>query len=114
MRWIHGFLLIATACHASAQAQLAFEVASIKPSLPIDRGFRTRISGGPGAADPERFSGEGLSLGALLNLAYGVEHYQLSAPGWVDEETFDIVVKVPKGHPMRGRRCLRPCRSNWG
>ena len=38
-----------------------------------------------------------MPLRALLVRAYGVKNYQVSEPGWMDSERFDVVAKVPDG-----------------
>jgi uncharacterized protein (TIGR03435 family) len=76
--------------------QATFEVASVKPSGP--RSIRNS-DGGPGTHDPERFSFTGAVLRDLLYRAYGLEDYQqqISGPGWIDTEKYDIAVKIPPG-----------------
>ncbi len=77
----------------------SFEVASIKPSPPPDRerGMRVGASGGPGSADPGRFTTENLDLTNLITIAYGIPRYRLSAPDWLGEARFDLVAKLPDG-----------------
>jgi uncharacterized protein (TIGR03435 family) len=77
----------------------SFEVASIKPSPPPDRerGMHVGMSGGPGTADPGRFTTENLDLTNLITIAYGVPRYRLSAPEWLTEARFDLAAKVPDG-----------------
>jgi len=76
-----------------------FEVASIKPSPPPDpvRGMLVRMDGGPGTNDPTRFITENVDLSGLVTIAWGVEHYQLSAPDWLSNDRFNVVAKVPEG-----------------
>jgi uncharacterized protein (TIGR03435 family) len=80
-------------------SNLSFEVASVKPSGPQSvRGS----SGGPGTRDPERFTYSGAVLRDLLFNAYlqtGVDGYrdQISGPGWIDTEKYDVAVKIPPG-----------------
>lgn len=94
-----GFGLLITGQAQSqpdAAAQLVFEVASVKPSGPQS----VRMSdGGPGSRDPERFSFTSTVLRDLLFLAYGLTDYeqQISGPGWIDTEKYDIAVKIPPG-----------------
>jgi uncharacterized protein (TIGR03435 family) len=77
----------------------SFEVASIKPSPPPDRerGMRVGMSGGPGTADPSRFTTQNLDLTNLITIAFGIFGYRLSAPDWLREARFDLVAKVPDG-----------------
>jgi len=83
----------------AADVRPEFEVASIKPSAPIDyaRGMRVMANGGPGTPDPGRFTTENLTLYNLLTLAYGTERYQITAPDWTQSSRFDISAKVPEG-----------------
>lgn len=75
-----------------------FEVASIKPSAPnLGHAVRTRIVGGPGTADPGRFSTENFSLFYLLSSAYDLKRYQIAAPQWTESALFDVSANVPKG-----------------
>jgi uncharacterized protein (TIGR03435 family) len=74
---------------------LTFEVASIKPSqMPTpDAGGRILIRGprgGPGTKDPGRIDYPFMTLKSILMTAYGVKNYQISGPGWLDTERFDI------------------------
>jgi uncharacterized protein (TIGR03435 family) len=73
--------------------KFSFEVASVKPSGP--KSFRNS-DGGPGSRDPERFTFTRADLRDLLFLAYGVKYYreQISGPGWIDTEDYDIAVKI--------------------
>lgn len=101
-RAIAGALLTILACSAaraqSAGPKIEFEVASIKPSAPPSgRGMRVGFNGGPGTKDPARIVYENMSLSGLVTIAYDLKRYQLSAPGWLDSERFDIQAKVPEG-----------------
>lgn len=89
-----GVLIFVTAC---AWAQ-AFEVVSIKRMPPPDGSPRSvGLSGGPGSDDPERLRGHNLSLGNILVRAYGIFHFQLSAPKWIEDERYEFIAKVPSG-----------------
>jgi uncharacterized protein (TIGR03435 family) len=55
------------------------------------------MSGGPGTKDPSRFTCENFDLAALIEMAYDIPYYLLSAPGWTADKRFDIVAKVPEG-----------------
>ena len=94
-------LVILASCGAMAQSadeQLTFEVASIKPAEPMVPGKMMMGSrGGPGSADPGHLTYSNLSLKNLLVNAYGVKAYQISGPGWLDSTRFDVVAKVPQG-----------------
>ena len=78
-----------------------FEVASVKPSPPPEGGplgfFRVSADGGPGTNDPTRIDYRNMSMGNLVVRAYGIKHFQLSGPDWINSEMYDIVAKVPPG-----------------
>ncbi len=83
----------------AAENSPTFEVASVKPSGP---GSVRGSEGGPGTRDPERYTYTRADLRDLLFDAYlrtGVEDYrrQISGPGWMDTEWYDIDVKIPPG-----------------
>jgi uncharacterized protein (TIGR03435 family) len=94
-------LALLPACAVLAQTapdKPAFEVASIKPAVPQPPGrFWTGGRGGPGSADPGQATFMNVTQRFLLSKAYGVQDYQISGPGWLDSEHYDIVAKVPKG-----------------
>lgn len=75
-----------------------FEVASIRPStLPNSTPVPARMSGGPGTADPERFTYTNPTVRTLLLRAYQLQSYELTGPDWLSSTRFDIVAKVPPG-----------------
>jgi uncharacterized protein (TIGR03435 family) len=83
-------------------APLAFEVASIKPSPPIDP--VAAASGKPihvgMKIDASRVDIGNFSLAALIAKAYDVKAYQISGPEWVtalSAQRFDVVAKMPDG-----------------
>jgi uncharacterized protein (TIGR03435 family) len=91
-------LLSVFVCALAAQtpdSQVVFEVASVKHGLPGD--FSAGGSGGPGTHDPTRYSLTNYPLSSLLGVAYGINSYQLSAPGWLDTERFTVTAKLPEG-----------------
>jgi len=72
----------------------AFEVASIKPSGPKSvRGS----SGGPGTSDPGRYTFGSATLIDLVEVGYHVDYFQISSKVPLDEQTFDLVAKLPEG-----------------
>jgi uncharacterized protein (TIGR03435 family) len=91
-----GFALVAQ----TPDSKLVFEVASVRPGSPnpdYPPGiFSTK--GGPGTPDPGQINYTGVPMRELLRQAYGFNQmYQLSAPAWMENTTFDIVAKVPAG-----------------
>ena len=95
MKVICGVLLALGGCALFAQE---FEVASIKPSPPpTGNMLRVMMQGGPGTPDPGRLNYVNASLKNVLTAAYKVKGYQISGPGWIDSERFDITAKIPAG-----------------
>ncbi len=76
-----------------ADSTPAFEVASIKPSAPMTGGRMMIRMGG----DPGRINYNNVSLKDVLARAYSVKRFQISGPGWLDSERFDITAKLPDG-----------------
>jgi uncharacterized protein (TIGR03435 family) len=90
-----------TAIAVFAQTKPAFEVASIKPSAPLDMAkMAAAIQNGQmpkiGAhVDADRAEYTYLDLKSLIALAYAVKPYQITAPDWMANARFDIVAKLP-------------------
>jgi uncharacterized protein (TIGR03435 family) len=79
---------------------LTFDAASVKPAPPPTPNERGMIlfrgpSGGPGTKDPGRINYPFMSLKNLLMNAYDVKNYQITGPGWLDTERFDITATMP-------------------
>jgi bla regulator protein BlaR1 len=95
----------ALACIAASgqdKAKPAFEVASIKPAKPGQRGMRVEFD--PGG----RFVASNMSLRFLIQQAYGIKDFQIvGAPAWAGSEHYDIVAKPESGVEL-GRDSLRP------
>jgi uncharacterized protein (TIGR03435 family) len=93
-----GFLAACAALAQSGPQQLAFEVASIRPSPPFQGGsLRIGIFGGPGQGDPGQISYSYMTLARLVLAAYGIEPSQLTGPDWINSIRFDITAKLPPG-----------------
>jgi uncharacterized protein (TIGR03435 family) len=99
-------LAVGAAFGQTPAAPLAFEVASIKPSPPIDQA--KILSGQPIHAgmkiDAARVDIGNFSVAALILKAYDVKLHQISGPEWVtsmgaqmNAQRFDIVAKMPEG-----------------
>jgi uncharacterized protein (TIGR03435 family) len=77
---------------------VAFEVASIKPSAPLDS--RQVLTGQQRVGmkvDAARVDIANLSLADLVRIAYRVRAYQIVGPDWTKGARFDIVAKLPEG-----------------
>jgi hypothetical protein len=117
------FCLALTAIAALAQTKPAFEVATIKPSPPLDAAKLAAAmqAGGkmPVGANVDGLRAEYLylDLKSLMTYAYGVKPYQITGPDWMATTRFDIVAKMPEGSktmscgPPRTGRCAPG--SSW-
>ena len=95
--------LLLTAMAAFPQTKPSFEVATIKPSAPLDQAkiIAAVTAGGklPIGASIDKGRAEYLyvDLKTLLTYAYGVKPYQISGPDFMSAARFDIVAKMPDG-----------------
>jgi len=85
-----------------ASGTLTFDVASVRPAAPIDQA--TMLAGLRMGRRPESMHVEGaratftyMSLNELIAYAYKVRPYQVSGPGWLVSDRFDIGAKLPDG-----------------
>lgn len=98
-----GTCLALLATGAFAQTKPSFEVATIRPSQPMDQAklLATLQTGGKLPIGANIDSGRAeylyLDLKTLLTYAYGVRPYQITGPDWMSTERFDIVAKMPAG-----------------
>jgi uncharacterized protein (TIGR03435 family) len=94
-------LVVLTSCAAFAQTgenSPTFEVASVKPAAPIvGNRIMVGMRGGPGTPDPGQITYNNVTVKGVLTNAYGVKGFQISGPGWLDSERYDIVAKLPRG-----------------
>jgi len=99
-----GLLLAAGATFGqTAPSNLAFEVATVKPSPPLDMaklaaqvqaGKMPRLGPHVNASQAEY---NHMSLKELIANAYKVKGYQITGPEWLASEHFDILAKMPDG-----------------
>jgi uncharacterized protein (TIGR03435 family) len=88
---------------AAAAGKLQFEVASVRPSAPMDVGkLAVQVQAGKvprfGAhVDGSRADYAYMSLKELIANAYGVKGYEVTGPAWLGSERFDIQAKMPDG-----------------
>jgi uncharacterized protein (TIGR03435 family) len=96
-------LIVATGL-AAAQRAPVFEVASVRVS-------QLAKSGGEGATreglelSPGSLRMHNISLRSAIRWAYGVMDFQISGPGWLAAERYDIVAKAPDS---KGADRMRP------
>jgi uncharacterized protein (TIGR03435 family) len=95
--WSAGLLWWATAAWSqSTSPKPAFEVATIKPSLPAAEARRAGVRQGI-TVDGARAQYGGLSLLILVVQAYGMRGPQVIAPEWMNATRYDILAKLPDG-----------------
>ncbi len=81
-------------------AELRFEVASVRASAPTERGLRR---GGPPSVNPGRVVYQRTLFRQLLMDAYGVQLGQIKGPAWTTADVvsggplFDVVANIPQG-----------------
>lgn len=91
-----------TAQNGTDSARPSFEVASIKPSDPTDRGMFIRFE--PGG----RYVTHGMSVKSLIENAYDLHDFQISGgPGWLDSAKYDILAKTETGELSHAKECLQ-------
>jgi uncharacterized protein (TIGR03435 family) len=83
-------ILAALVAFGQTEAPPAFEVASVKPNMSGSGSSRT--SGTTG-----QLTITNRSLKELIEMAYTVQDFQISAPDWLGSAKFDIVAKIPAG-----------------
>src|ERR1700733_6939459 len=89
---ILGLFLFGQTIHA----QVSFEVASVKLAAP-GQNMGNLYQGGPGTADPGRFTVTNAVLETVLMRAFGIQRDQLTSPDWVNTVRLDIAATVPAG-----------------
>src|SRR4030095_3241826 len=83
-------VLLMIAAQSPTNAQLRFDVASIRPTP--DRRDEWLVG------KPGRLIYSGVSLKDCVEPAYGVKRYQISGPDWLDTQLFDITARVEGNH----------------
>jgi uncharacterized protein (TIGR03435 family) len=91
------FLLLSVLTFGSAIGQgPRFDVVSVRRAGAQEDVSNSFMRGGPGTSDPERMTWRA-PLVRLLVVAYGLDFDQISGPGWLGSEYYDIVANVPRG-----------------
>jgi uncharacterized protein (TIGR03435 family) len=70
----------------------SFDIAAIKPN-------NSGTNNSHGHSDNGGINFENYSLRQLIQQAYDVKDYALSAPAWLADEHFDVVARAPEGNP---------------
>jgi uncharacterized protein (TIGR03435 family) len=84
-------------CAAAAGSAQEFEVASVKPNKSLANSSNSH-------SDQGRYTATNVSLRRLIIQAYGLKDYQVSAPGWLSSEKFDVAAKYPEALPTQDRQ----------
>jgi uncharacterized protein (TIGR03435 family) len=97
------FCLALAAAVAPALTKPTFEVASVKPAAPLDRAkLLAEIQNGATPRLGPRVDGARaeyiyMTVADLMVLAYHVKSDQITGPGWIATQPFDIIAKIPEG-----------------
>ena len=91
-------LFMLAAATALGQSPAAFEVASIKQAAPytMEAVHSGQMKVGL-KVDGARAEFGAMTLTDLVSRAYRVRTFQVSGPGWMGSERFDIIAKLPQG-----------------
>jgi uncharacterized protein (TIGR03435 family) len=82
---------------APAPKTLAFEVATIKPAIPLqEQALSGKMHVGLNI-DAARVDIGGMALSDLIAMAYKVKPHQISGPDWLNVDRFDILATLPPG-----------------
>jgi uncharacterized protein (TIGR03435 family) len=87
----------------AATASLEFEVASVRPSAPLDMAkVMADMQAGKMPNVGMHVNGlraeyNYLTLKELITVAYKVKTYQITGPSWLGDQHFDIVANMPEG-----------------
>jgi uncharacterized protein (TIGR03435 family) len=93
----------ATAAPQAAADKLEFDVASVRPSAPLDM---QKVAADMQAGKMPNFGihlnglraeFNYLTLRDLIMVAYKVKTYQITGPDWLNSQHFDIVARMPEG-----------------
>ena len=94
MRIAAGIIVVIVTTGSALRAQSpAFEVATVK----VNRSG-SGASNGPRLTNG-RLSAENGTLKRFLQVAYDLNALQISGPGWLDSDRFDLAAKSPQGVP---------------
>jgi uncharacterized protein (TIGR03435 family) len=98
MKWSAAAVLLGSAAFGQApDPKLVFEAAVVRPAVPNPAFPGARRQGGPGTADPSQINYSNVPLPDLVRAAYRLNIYELAAPAWMQNTSFDIVAKLPVG-----------------
>jgi uncharacterized protein (TIGR03435 family) len=93
----------ATSTTPAPAANLTFDVATIRPSAPLDMAkLQADMKAGHMPSfgphvDASRATYTYMSLKDLIGVAYSVKAYQITGPDWLGTQRFDIAATLPEG-----------------
>lgn len=91
---------VAAAVFAQTTAPQRFDAATVRVAAPRNMYVGAR-KGGPGTADPGRFTWEYAPFLSILIEAFGVQPSQIEGSG-LEDQRYDITAKVPEGTTKAG------------
>jgi uncharacterized protein (TIGR03435 family) len=100
-KFVIGLVLAAGALFA--QTKLEFEVATVRPAVPIDVAkMMAAVKAGQAPKIGPHIEGQRaeyayMSLKDLIGIAYGARSSRITGPDWLGIQRFDIVGKLPDG-----------------
>src|SRR6266550_3891779 len=86
-------VLFFTVAWFAQNTRVAFEVASIRPSVNAPR----QAVAAAGRTDGAQFRIAGLTIRDYISLAYALKLNQISGPDWITTDRFDIQATLPEG-----------------
>ncbi len=90
--------IICAALMCAAQTEATFEVASVKPVKPgtkLPANWRDM----PAGRQNGRYVQTDIKLKVALQIAYKLPPYRIQAPGWMEDERYDIAATMPPDTP---------------
>lgn len=96
MRYVYLLAALAPLLNAEqapsvvAQGSPRFEVASVRPTGPLDATSKVGIQ-----MDGQQFRAAGLALRDYLSIGHALRIYQIEGPAWIASQRFDINAKLP-------------------
>ena len=90
-------ILLSTIVLFAQSTRVAFEVASIRPSVNVQR----QAVAAAGQTDATQFRIGGLTIRDYISMAYAVKLNEISGPDWITTNRFDIAATLPEGSKRR-------------
>lgn len=89
---VAAFLPVVAIAQTKPSQRLEFEVASIRPSPPIDASVKIGMH-----TDGAQVRFDYLSVRDCMRIAWQIKDFQIIGPDWVAADRFNITAKVPEG-----------------